>query len=199
MRRVRGRTPTASLIAAMLLVSSLLLSSCTSARQPAAQTRTSGPAGSSGAPTTTATVAITVAATPTPSPSATDMRAQVLATVREYFDAANYAIQTGDTTRLKAVTDPGCPCYALVDHIESDRWAGRHAIGAAFRMEKVQLTSLLGNSASVTVLSSLPRYDVVDAEGRHVVTVPAQRGSVDYTLVRFSGSWHVTQSIQLNS
>ena len=166
-------------------VAGLLLAGCGGGGSATSVGPSGESASASGSPTGTATGA------PDPSPSPTppaEPRAAVEQAVRDYLDAANVAMATGDTTRLRALSTPECTCLRLAESIESLYASGGRAEGARWDLEDLTVVDVTGASGSVRIVFVAPAYQEIRAVAKEI---PAQRFTSLVTLSS-GGGWLIS-------
>ncbi len=132
-----------------------------------------------------------------PSPSPT-VEQQVEAAVREYFDAANHALATGDTTHLESLSLPGCGCRELVAFVKKTYASGLRPKSAAFEVGAVLVHDLVGATAAATAEVGMDEYDDVDSAGHVVMHYPAHHGNQDLSLVQHGVRWVISNAVRLD-
>jgi hypothetical protein len=199
-------------VAVALAIASVLTSGCTDDSNPGTQPLPTVEA------TATKTATATATATPTPtmaqtprtaqvSPSgipptttstpatlptaATDRKASVEAFIRDYYEATNFAGETGDTSRLLSMTTNTCVCRKSADYFERVFNDGRLE---GFRVSVVSATVTLTSPdvATATVVLNISPYKVIRRDGTASRIAGRPRVSELDELVARKGKWLMT-------
>lgn len=143
---------------------------------------------------------------PTPSPSPTQAVAPALppeaegtdeaaakAFVRHYIELINYAMLTGDTSGLRALSSPVCStCAAIVDRIDKVYGNGGHLEGAGWT--PISLTIVATSDDAPRLVAAGIRIDrQIAYEGANSAPSesPKSRGNLDFYLAREPVGWRV--------
>jgi hypothetical protein len=110
-------------------------------------------------------------APPLPIPTGTDLQ-QAIATAKLYYAESNRAINTGDTSRLRAMSTRDCPCLAIVNNID-EVWKDG-SIRAPQYYTVTSLGSTAVNPDRVTAVINAETH--FDRRGKRISFTPAQRG-----------------------
>jgi hypothetical protein len=139
---------------------------------------------------------------PTPSTAATssptesnpaDPKAAVEAAVRAYFDAANIALSTGDTKRLRELTTSDCTCLRFASSLENLHGQGGTSRGASWHLKRIKVAfGVAPNQADVFVGSVFSAYQDLDASGSIIESVPEQQPYQDFIMQIEGGIWRVS-------
>lgn len=125
--------------------------------------------------------------------AATMTEDQVVAYLNDYVDRINTALEGDGVSDLAEVTDPDCPCSALVTQIKSGTGGNGGFIGARFTAEQPEVLSLEGPTARVRAHISISKYTVKNTDGIVVARKPAAAFDAVYTLHSTTGGgWAVT-------
>jgi len=140
-----------------------------------------------------------VAASPvaSPSPSLTP-EAQVEAFVRQYYDAVNTAVSTGDTSKLITLSRPACSCRRLVQAI-SDVYSKGHSEGAAFVVHSIDVKEVIGGTAAAEVDYDVTKYTVIDRNASGPDTVEPFHSHDLMSMVKQGDTWIVDSIVQMSS
>lgn len=132
-----------------------------------------------------------VSPSPSPSPSLTPEE-QVLAAVRAYYAAVNYAAETGDTSRVLATTTPECSCRSVASYIDGLQAKGQGLRNARNELGGLRVTQVTASFAVVAVNYLSPRHQVVDLKsGRILETFPSKRFVAQVTVKAVASNWLV--------
>jgi hypothetical protein len=135
----------------------------------------------------------TRSATPTP----TTPEQEVEAAVRAYYAELTRAAQTADTSGLRRIASPGCPCYGAVPAIEADARKGLKTPEAIWTVRAVNVHDIVRNTAAAQVAFDVNAYELVDEHGSAVSRIPARRERVDLSFVKQGGLWIATNVVDL--
>ena len=135
--------------------------------------------------------------TSTPSPTVTSAKQQVEAAVRTYYAELITGVQTNDATMLEPLIDQNCPCYRAVEVIERNAAKRHRTPDAELSVVSVRVHDIFGQTAAAEVSFDSSSYDVVDAEGKVVETIPARKSRVDLSLVQVNGMWIISNLFNL--
>jgi hypothetical protein len=167
--RTAPRTPR---WAAWALVAVVLVAGCSDPDKPGTVPRTTS------SPTTSS-----------PSPSPTSTEDQVEAAVRAYYAELERAIQTNDTSRLKELAQPSCPCYGSVRSINKAAREKRQTPGIKITVVKVAVHDVFGATAGADVAYDVNAYDVLNRNGVVESRVPARKDRLDLSFVKSEDKW----------
>lgn len=122
--------------------------------------------------------------------------AEVEQFMREYFEAAARAMDTGDLAELEAFSIPQCNCRSLVEFISRNRPLGVIE-GSRTQIRSLTVQSVGAEMASVLVDRVTPDGRVVDANGEIVVAIDNGDGGLAvYALARNDESWTIVQVVE---
>jgi predicted lipid-binding transport protein (Tim44 family) len=138
----------------------------------------------------------TPSATATSTTSPGSVEAEVEAAVRHYFDVAQKAANTGNTTELESLSTPTCGCRQLVQSIKKTYAHGR-SLGVQFLVHSTQVHDVRNRTAGAIVEFSVSAYRDVDESGRVVQTYEPVIGRDDMSWVSSQGRWLLTNEVRL--
>lgn len=124
---------------------------------------------------------------PSPTPSLTPEQA-VLAAVRAYYEEANRATQTGDVTRLEALSFPQCDCRKLARSIASTFAAGKRFQGARDTVTSTRVTSFTPPTANVAITVDVAAYTLALPDGK-TQAFAREQFKAQVTLVQKEERW----------
>jgi hypothetical protein len=159
-----------------------------------------GAAGCSGddpPPAGTVTSSAPSATSNSPSPTATPVEQQVEAAVRAYYAELTHAAQTNDTSTLKAMLRPSCPCFNAVKILDKNARTGRTTGDAKFSLRSVKVHDVTGKTAAAEVRYDVSAYDVLRSNGTVVSHVRAQSSHLDLSLLEVGRRWRVANTFDL--
>jgi hypothetical protein len=110
-----------------------------------------------------------------------------------WVKVSNYAALTGDTDRLRSISDPACEgCNRYIDLYERTYAAGGYLRGAGEHLESVETES--GKSDTyVRARVSSPRGRFKSAMAARTQITPAETVMITFAVRNSSGSWVMTQ------
>ncbi|MDP9444718.1 MAG: hypothetical protein M3P83_10410 [Actinomycetota bacterium] len=114
-----------------------------------------------------------------------------LAALRNYVAAVNTALARRGLEDLQTMTDPRCPCVALIEHIRERLADGGALEGARFRAGDLSVVEVASPLARVQARIAVSGYDVRSADGLVVRREPAREFTAVYTLRRVGDDWTV--------
>jgi hypothetical protein len=177
------RAPTGTLLRAGLtaVVSLVLVAGCTDDPKP----------GTLKTPTATPTSA-------TASPTPTTAEAQIEATMRAYFEAANLMFQTGDVEAVRQFSVPSCPCRKITRYVERISKGGGEFRGTKYSDLHLRVHDLAVGTAVVEATATVSAYKVVDGSGKVVEDSDGGKLHTDYSLVQGEGdTWIIGNAFDL--
>jgi hypothetical protein len=121
------------------------------------------------------------------SPTPATPEEQVEAAVRAYYAELTRAAQTNDTSKLKPMMAPGCPCYRAVRVIDRNAREGERTPDASFELKELRIHDVEGSTALAEVRTVESAYRVLGTDGGVVDRVAAQKTHLDLSLVRAEG------------
>jgi len=135
-----------------------------------------------------------------PSPSPETVEQEVEAAVRAYYAELQRAAQSSDTSRLREMVTPTCPCHRAVTVINKNRRQGETAPDSTIDLHSVQVRQVEGPTASAEVRFTASAYDVVNAAGDVVDRVAGLEGHWDLSVVRTpQGAWVIANLLDLEA
>jgi hypothetical protein len=159
-----------------------------------------GCSGDSGPSPTVASPATSTAQSPTStsttSSTATSRRAEVEAAVRDYYEAMERAVATGDTEEFKRSSSDRCNCRDLVDTVERVFRDGSTE-NVQLSVSRVSIVSVNNRSALVDTAYSTRAYRVL-RDGEAPVDVPRRDARESLTLVDDGSSWKIDNALDLD-
>ena len=178
------RRPAAAL--AVTGLSALLLVGCQSNPAPPPLQRT--------APSASPSPSVPVAPTMPPEARGTS-KAAAKAFVRHYISTVNYAMATGETAQLAALSGPNCgTCTAIADKVEQIYGNGGHLEGAGW---SVLTLSYIDSGAPRSPLLSAGIKIAPQVAYHHNGGTPKwskrSRGNLDFWLLFSRSSWYVSK------
>jgi hypothetical protein len=177
------RAPTGTLLRAGLtaIVSLALVAGCTDDPEP----------GTLKTPTATPT-------STTASPTPTTPEAQIEATMRAYFEAANQMFQTGDVEAVRRFSVPACPCRKITRYVERIFNGGGEFRGTKYSDLHLRVHDLAGGTAVVEATANVSAYKVVDGSGKIVEDSDGGKLHTDYSMVKGEGdTWIIGNAFDL--
>ncbi len=130
--------------------------------------------------------------TPTPSPSATS-QLDPEETVRAWVKARNQALRTGDTSAVRALSDPQCrTCTDLLTPIEKVYANGGYFHTDGWKVVSSRLKSQAGRKAEVPIAVVYAAGSTVPEAGADPVRYDEVRRIATFRLLRGEGSWRVS-------
>ncbi len=131
----------------------------------------------------------TSSASPTPTPTETPVKQQVKIAIRAYYAELTHAVRTGDSTALKRIVSPRCPCYRSVEVIERNKRQGRTGPSASISVRRVSVHDVAGVTAGAMVSYRVHAYDLVDEHDDVVSHIAARSYHADLSLVHRNAAW----------
>ncbi|MGH8895294.1 MAG: hypothetical protein ACRDWY_18605 [Actinomycetes bacterium] len=162
-----------SVPAACLVVLGLVAAGCSDADEPGTLPKTRSPTASSSSP----------------SPTATTPEQQVEAAVRTYYAELTRAAQTQDTTKLKSLANPACPCSGSAKSIDETAAKGRSTPKVSWTVQSINVHDIIKTTAAAEVHYDVSAYEVLSPRGKVINRLPARQGHVDLSLVQDSRGW----------
>lgn len=117
--------------------------------------------------------------------------ADAAAAMLDYFEVVNQALRSGQTDDLAAMTDPACPCEALV-HLVDERFDdGGRLRGASFDAGAVTVLERSPGQARVRTRVRVSKYAELNGDGLTVGRQPERTYVATYTLSVDDDAWRV--------
>jgi hypothetical protein len=110
--------------------------------------------------------------------------------VKIYFDGANHALSTGDTSRFEWATSGSCNCRNFIATIRSMYQRGGLQ-GAAWELRDVTVTERSAEWAEADVSFDENAYSETNPDGSVRASYPSERVREHFALDTVSGSWRV--------
>lgn len=112
---------------------------------------------------------------------------------REFFRAENHATQTGDVTRLRALSEESCvSCNKLIDYFVRT-WRNGSIRGEPSVVRDAATALISASSATVTVDFAAGAYDELDASGKTTYHSDARNYLYTFVLDRVGPGWRVRE------
>jgi hypothetical protein len=166
--------------AAWALVAGVLVAGCSDPDQPGTVPRTT--------PTPL---------TSTPSPTPTSVEAQLEATMRAYFSAANEMFKTGQVAKVREFSGADCPCRKTPNSVEDVVSEGGRYEGTTYNVTAVNVHDVAGATAGVEVKANVTPYKVIAASGKIIEDSPGGQLHTDYSLVQQGTKWLIVNAVNL--
>lgn len=90
-----------------------------------------------------------------------------------------------------------CACRRLVASLKEDYEQGRHVKQFKLTVQRVQVTDVKEDRASVQVRHHQTSYQIVDSKGIVQETIPERSYNEELLLTRVDGRWRVGQVVTL--
>ena len=122
--------------------------------------------------------------------------AEVEQFVRDYYKAANLALETGDVQNLESFSIPQCDCRSLVDFIRRNHPLGVIE-GSRTEVQAVAVQNVGTELASVLVHRRTPDGQVIGENGEVLVVIDnGDGGPAVFALVRLGEEWKIAQVVE---
>lgn len=122
----------------------------------------------------------------------------VRATARAFIDDFNSALETGDVTKIEALTSPTCGCRTLVDTIKQRSSKDERYDGVVFTLKSIDAIHFLAAGASAEISYSVSAGRIVDRAGKQIAAQdPTPDGHSEVFVNSVNGHWIVYQNVLL--
>jgi hypothetical protein len=137
-------------------------------------------------------------ASTTSSPSPTTPEAQIEATMRAYFAAANEMFKTGNVAEIRSFSTDGCSCRQITRRVERVVREGGEYRGTAYLDVRIRVHDVDAATGVAEVTATVPPYTVVSASGKVLEDSRGGTLHTDYSLVRQEdGKWIIGDAFDL--
>lgn len=136
---------------------------------------------------------VTTSASPTPSTP----EAQIEATMREYFDAANKMFKTGDVSQVRSFSTSACPCRDITDRVQRIYAHGGHYAAGPITVKTVRVHDVDRQSGVAEVVARVTPYKVFNKRGKIIEDSKGGKVHADYSLVQEGDRWIIGNAFNL--
>lgn len=117
--------------------------------------------------------------------------AEVEAFMKGYLDAENEAIRDGDFSKVKPLIEDCQVCTASRKSIEEVYQNGGRIEGSLFTEPKIDVGRENKGTVTVTVVSTISAYKVIDDTGTVADQEPAKEQTFQYGVAKKGGEWKI--------
>lgn len=135
--------------------------------------------------------------TPLSSPTGTDVQ-QIVALSRDYFAERTKAMNSGDTTRLRSLALPSCPCNKFADAVDQSWREGSIKAPGYYKVHAVTYPrSTSPTTGYSNVIFTFTEEVDFDKSGKVIYRFPAHSkpAGATLTLTRVDGRWRVSDLV----
>lgn len=112
-----------------------------------------------------------------------------------FLKAAERAISTGKTDEYEALVTESCDCRRLVTSLKEDYEDGRRVEKFKLTVQRVKVTDIKRDRASVQVQHDQTAYRIVNSDGVIQEEIPEKSYKEELLLTRVQGEWLIGQVV----